>query len=66
VKRFGHSSRHRRLLYPRGTFLKLPVSMAHLFQNICTQGVHLRFALHVAEGVATGLRMSQRASNVFA
>jgi hypothetical protein len=24
-----------------------------MFGNICTHGVHLRFALHVAEGVAT-------------
>jgi hypothetical protein len=60
-KAFGRHHR-RRLLYPRNTFMKLLVPTMHLFENIYIHGVHLRFALHVAEGVATGLRMSRKAS----
>jgi large subunit ribosomal protein L7/L12 len=41
VKRFGRSSRRRRLMYPWGTFLKLPVPSAHMFEHIYNQGVHL-------------------------
>jgi hypothetical protein len=55
VKRFGSGGGgHRRcLLYPRRTFLKLPVPTVHMFKKFCTLSVHFRFALDVTEGVAT-------------
>ena len=49
VKKIYRRCRH--FLYPRGTFPKLHVPSVHIFENICTEGVHLRFALHIVEGV---------------
>jgi hypothetical protein len=61
VKRFGRHRRCRRFLYPRGTFPKLFVPRAHMFENICICDVYLSFALYVGEGVAT--RREQRLFN---